>query len=341
MLDPYGVGRVVGEAGVLPQRAQRLDASLPVREDELLLDVERLNVDAASFQQLRREHGDDAGHIGAAIEAIVRERGKLQNPVTGSGGMLLGRVREVGPRHPGAGKLRPGDRVASLVSLTLTPLSLETVQRVDRATDWVDVVGHAILFASSQYVSMPSDLPEGLVLAALDVCGAPALTARLVKRGDRVLILGAGKSGALCCAQAHRSGAALVLACDLLPEAVRWLEEAGYARGLALDATQALTVHAAVAAATAGALCDLVINTASVGGTEMATLLCVREGGTALFFSMATSFTAAALGAEGIGKDATLLIGNGFVRGHAELTLDLLRGEPALRALLSRRFGDS
>jgi L-erythro-3,5-diaminohexanoate dehydrogenase len=120
---------------------------------------------------------------------------------------------------------------------------------------------------------------------------------------------------------------------------VQRLEEAGYARGLALDATQALTVHAAVATATGGALCDLVINTASVGGTEMATLLSVREGGTALFFSMATSFTAAALGAEGVGKDATLLIGNGYARGHADLTLDLLRGEPALRALLSRRFG--
>jgi L-erythro-3,5-diaminohexanoate dehydrogenase len=233
----------------------------------------------------------------------------------------------VGPRHPAAGKLRPGDRVASLVSLTLTPLQLEEVRRVDLATDWVDVRGHAILFASGQIASMPADLPEGLVLAALDVCGAPALTARLVKRGDRVLILGAGKSGALCCAQAMR--------------AVRKLEEAGYARGLALDATQALAVHAAVSDATAGALCDLVINTASVAGTEMATLLCVREGGTALFFSMATSFTAAALGAEGVGKDATLLIGNGYARGHAELTLDLLRAEPALRALLSRRFGDS
>jgi len=339
MLDPYGAGRVIGEPGVLPQRERRLDPSLPVREDEILLDVERLNVDAASFQQLRREHGDDAARIGAAIGAIVRERGKLQNPVTGSGGMLLGRVREVGPRHPAAGDLRSGDRLASLVSLTLTPLQLEQVERVDLATDWVDVTGHAILFASSQFARMPSDLPEGLVLAALDVCGAPALTARLVKPGDRVLVLGAGKSGALCCAQARRSGAALVLACDLLPEAVRRLEEAGYARGLALDATQALSVHAAVTAATDGKLCDLVINTASVGGTEMATLLCVREGGTALFFSMATSFTAAALGAEGLGKDATLVIGNGYARGHAELTLDLLRGEPALRALLSRRFG--
>jgi L-erythro-3,5-diaminohexanoate dehydrogenase len=65
----------------------------------------------------------------------------------------------------------------------------------------------------------------------------------------------------------------------------------------------------------------------------------VRDGGTVLFFSMATSFTAAALGAEGIGKDALLVVGNGFVPGHADLTLGLLRRHAGLRALFEERFG--
>jgi L-erythro-3,5-diaminohexanoate dehydrogenase len=80
------------------------------------------------------------------------------------------------------------------------------------------------------------------------------------------------------------------------------------------------------------------INCASVGNTEMATVLSVRDGGTAIFFSMATSFTAAALGAEGVGKDVTMVMGNGYVPGHAELTLDLLRSEPALRAFFEERY---
>ena len=338
-LDPYGLGRVVGEPGVLPQRARRLDPGLPLREDELLLDVERLNVDAASFRQLREACGDDPVQIGLEIGRLVRERGKLHNPVTGSGGMLLGVVREVGPRHPAHGKLAPGDRVASLVSLTLTPLALEEIRAVNLAADRVEVRGHAILFASGLWVRLPGDLPEALVLATLDVCGAPALVARHVRPGDRVLVIGAGKSGALACAQARRSGARQILACDISPAACGRLEAQGYAEGLALDATRALDVHAAVSKATGGELCDLVVNVASVGGTELATLLSVRDGGTALFFSMATSFTAAALGAEGIGKDATLLIGNGYAVGHAELALDLVRKEPPLRRLLEERFG--
>ena len=334
--DPYGLGRVLGEPGVLPQRARRLDPSLPVREDELCIDVDRLNVDAASFKQLREEAGGDAERLGRRIAEIVRERGKLQNPVTGSGGMLLGRVREVGASHPARGRLAAGDRIATLVSLTLTPLELRAVRRVDLAADRVDVEGHALLFSTGLWAKLPEDLPEPLALAALDVCWAPALTARHVRPGDRVLVVGAGKSGALCCAQARRSGARDVVAADISAEACRRLESLGYARGVPVDATRALEAREALVGGHEGF--DLVVNVASVPGTEMASLLCVRDGGTVIFFSMATSFTQAALGAEGIGKDATLLVGNGYAFGHAELTLDLLRKEPPLRRLLEERF---
>jgi L-erythro-3,5-diaminohexanoate dehydrogenase len=338
-MDPYGLSRVVGQTGVLPQQANRLDPALPLREDELLIEVETLNVDAASFRQLERQTGGGSAEMIEAIRSIVRQRGKLQNPVTGSGGMLLGTVREVGPSHPAAGHVAPGARIASLVSLTLTPLELSRIDSVDMRSDRVRVQGHAILFASGQFVELPRDLPEGLALGALDVCGAPALTARHVHPGDRVLVIGAGKSGALCCAQATRSGAAQVLAYDISRTAVEELGQLGYAEPLVGDATQGLEVFRAVERATGGQLCDLVINVASVSGTEMGGLLSVREGGTVLFFSMATSFPQAALGAEGIAKDATLLIGNGYARGHAELTLQLLRDEPKLRQLLEKRLG--
>ncbi len=94
-MDLYGLGRVVGEKGVLPQRAKKVDPSLPLRDGELLIDVESLNIDAASFKQLKEAAGGDTAKIVAAIQAIVAERGKMQNPVTGSGGMLIGRVKEI------------------------------------------------------------------------------------------------------------------------------------------------------------------------------------------------------------------------------------------------------
>lgn len=339
--DRYGLTRVVGEKGVLPQRARQLNPALPCREAELLIDVESLNIDAASFKQIKDEVGAEPSRIAARVQEIVRERGKMQNPVTGSGGMLIGRVKEMGPRHPARGVLQPGDRIATLVSLSLTPLVIEEVKAVHPSIDRVDIRGHALLFATGLYAKLPTDMPDTLALAALDVCGAPALVARYVRPGMTVAVLGAGKSGALCLAQARRDlkGQGRLLAMDISEPALATLKGLGLCDvSLEVDATQAVDVMEAVSRATDGALCDLVINCASVGNTEMASILSVKDGGTVIFFSMATSFTAAALGAEGVGKDVTMLVGNGYVPGHAELTLELLRSEPALRRLFETRY---
>jgi L-erythro-3,5-diaminohexanoate dehydrogenase len=330
---------VVSPAGVLPQRADRLDPDLPPGDDELAIDVDALNIDSASFKQISDAVGRDPARIGEEIARIVRERGKMHNPVTGSGGMLIGRVHAVGPRNPAADDLAPGDRIATLVSLTLTPLRIDELLAVHPETERIDVRGTAILFATGLWARLPSDMPDRLALAALDVCGAPALVARHARPGARVLVIGAGKSGALVCAQARETlaGSGEVVAADLNQKALADLLAIGVVdRVLSLDATRG--IEALHQVESAGGLFDLVVNCANVPGTELSSLLLVRDGGTVIFFSMATSFTAAALGAEGVGKDATLLIGNGYVPGHADLALGLLRKNPRLRAHFEARF---
>ncbi len=339
MPDPYGLRRVVRPAGVLPQAAEVLDPSLPCREDEVLIDVDHLNIDAASFRQIEKERSGDPVRIGEAVLAIIGKRGKMHNPVTGSGGMLIGRVREIGALHPARAKLKAGDRVATLVSLTLTPLHVDEIRAVHPETDRVDVRGHAILFATGPYARLPGDMPDTLALAALDVCGAPAHVARFVKPGHRVLIVGAGKSGSLCCAQAKRSGATRVVATDLRPASGERFVAAGICdASFAADATHPVDFLAAAQKANDGSLYDLVVSCTTAPGTEMSCILPCRDGGSVLFFSMATSFTAAALGAEGVGKDAALYIGNGYAPGHAELTLDLVRNEAGLRKLWEEKY---
>jgi L-erythro-3,5-diaminohexanoate dehydrogenase len=333
-LDPYGLRRVVRPAGVLPQQAEVLDPLLPLGDDELLIDVEHLNIDAASFRQLSAAAGGDVARIASAVREIVKARGKMQNPVTGSGGMLIGRVAAVGPQHPAFQELRVGDRIATLVSLTLTPLVLDEICAVHAHAERLDVRGRAVLFASGLWAPMPDDVPESLALAVLDVCGAPAWVARLASKGMRVLVLGSGKSGSLACAQARKNGAH-VTALDYRPEPAQLLVKDGLADAwLALDATKPLLMYEA----TRGQF-DLVINCASVPGTEMGSILAARDGGEVLFFSMATSFTAAALGAEGVGKDVRLTIGNGYARGHAKLALELVRETPALQKIFAARVG--
>lgn len=338
---PYGTHRAVEPPGALPQAAWRLDNSPEIAANEILLDVHTLNIDAASFRQIKQAAGGDPEQVKAALLALVRERGKLHNPVTGSGGMLLGRVRAVGPALADRG-LQPGDEIATLVSLTLTPLHLEAITRVHLEADQVEVQGHAILFASGLYARLPADLPRRVALAALDVCGAPARTAHLVRPGMKVLILGLGKSGLLCAHEAKKRAGVTgtVVGVDASQASVERALALGLVdAGLHLDATRPLAVMRAVTAALQGEKADLTLVNVNVPGAEMGAILSTRPTGTVYFFSMATSFTAAALGAEGAGSPVQMLIGNGYTPGHAEMALQILRENAGLRALFERLYG--
>ncbi|TDD76767.1 zinc-binding dehydrogenase [Actinomadura rubrisoli] len=333
-----GLHRVLEPAGVLPQAALRLDTDPRIRPDEVRVRVERLNLDAASYRQLRTAHGGDPGAIRAEVLRIVAERGKMHNPVTGSGGMLVGVVDEAGPDSPLG--LKEGDRVATLVSLTLTPLALtDGLARWDGRSEQVPAEGHAILFARSIAAVLPADLPVPLALSVMDVCGAPALTRRVVAARESapvVAVLGAaGKSGSLSLAAARRAGASRVI--GLVPTAEE--QERLAASGLADAVVRADARDPVAVAAAIGEPADVTVVCVDVPGCEHGAILATAPGGTVVFFSMATSFSAAALGAEGLAADVTMLIGNGYVPGHAERALELLRSEPAVRALFTARAG--
>ena len=332
-----GLHRVLDPPGVLPQAAWRLDASPVIAPDEVLVRVDRLNLDAASYRQLRETYAGDPDKIRAAVLEIITTRGKLQNPVTGSGGMLTGTVQQAGPESPLG--LTPGQRVATLVSLTLTPLAItDGLSSWDGQSEQVPCQGHAVLFARSIAAVLPDDLPVPLSLAVMDVCGAPALTSRVVTAGAVALIIGAaGKSGSLSAAAARQAGAGKVI--GVVPteiEAALLRAHAGLADEIVVaDARD--PVNLAAKAEQAGGPADVTVVCVDVPGCEGGAILSTRQGGTVIFFSMATSFSAAALGAEGVAADVTMLIGNGYVPGHAEFALDLLRTTPAVRGLFEKR----
>lgn len=328
--SPYGLHRVVSPEGVLPQQADVLDTSLPLRAGEVMIDVERLNLDAASFHQLVEDTGGHPEELRTRVISIVKARGKMHNPVTGSGGMLIGTVAGVGE---GRDAPKRGDRIASLVSLTLTPLVLYSIAEWDGLSEQVPAEGYAILFGTGIYAPLPGDLPDRLSLAVLDVAGAPAQVARLAEPGSRVLVVGGGgKSGVLCLFAARDAGAEAVA---LVPTE----DEAAEVRKLGFEAVVADATDPVGAMELGSHGSDLVVNCVNVPGTEGASILLAREGGTVLFFSMATSFTAAALGAEGMGRDVRMLIGSGYVPGHAELAMELLRRHGNLRELFESRYG--
>ncbi|MGO1056250.1 L-erythro-3,5-diaminohexanoate dehydrogenase [Crossiella sp. CA198] len=330
---------MIEPAGVLPQQAWRLDADPTPGPAEVVIDVERLNLDAASYRQLREAH-PDAADLRNAVLGIVAERGKMQNPVTGSGGMLMGTVRAVGPDSPLG--LKPGDRVATLVSLSLTPLVItDGLADWDGAGEQVPCRGTAVLFGRSIAAVLPADLPESLALSVLDVCGAPALTDRIVRRKNAergrpatVCVLGGGgKSGSLSLVAARRAGAGRLVALVPTEAEAASVRAAGIADEVVIaDARNPVAVGEAV-----GAQVDVTVVCVDVPGCEHGAVLATADGGTVIFFSMATSFSAAALGAEGLAADVEMLVGNGYVPGHADFALDLLRAEPGVRRMFEAR----
>jgi len=336
---PTGVHRVLDRPVVLPQAARRLDTRAELWPDEVRIRVERLNLDAASFRQLQRSHRDPAA-IRAAVLDIVGTRGKMQNPETGSGGMLVGTVEEVGALSPLG--LSVGDRVATLVSLTLTPLVLDDgLVGWDATDEQVPCSGRAVLFGRSIAAVLPEDLPTALSLAVLDVCGAPALTARVVSSyaAPTVCVIGGGgKSGSLSLAAARRAGARRTI--GVVPdhvEAAALLASGVTDTVVVADARDPLALDAAVRGA--GGPADVTVVCVDVPGCEGGAVLVTAQGGTVVFFSMATSFSAAALGAEGLGADVTMLVGNGYVPGHAAYALELVRSDAGVRGLFEARLG--
>ena len=340
-LCKYGTNRVIEPKGVLPQAALKIDNNMDIYANEILIDVISLNIDSASFAQLKTEADGDEQKIGAKIMEIVSERGKMQNPVTGSGGMLIGKIAKIGANLSDR-DLQVGDKIATLVSLSLTPLKINRINAIQMNIDRVDVDAQAILFESGIYAKLPEDMPQALALAALDVAGAPAQTAKLVKPGDSVLILGAGgKSGMMCCYEAmKRVGPTgnVVAMCRSDADKEKLLGNKLCHHVIQSDVTAAIDLMEKAISANNGCEFDISINCVNVQNSEMASILPVRDGGIVYFFSMAVSFTKAALGAEGIGKDINMIIGNGYSKGHAEITLAQLRESPELRKIFEERY---
>jgi len=340
--NPYGIHRVIEPKGVLPQPAIKIDNNMEIYDDEILIDVQTLNIDSASFTQIHDQAKGNVEKIKEIMMGIVAEKGKHQNPVTGSGGMLIGTVEKIGSSLEGKTDLKIGDKVATLVSLSLTPLRIDEIVSVREDIDQVDIKGKAILFESGIYAKLPSDIPENLALSVLDVAGAPAQTVKLVKEGDYVLIIGgAGKSGILCLYEAKKIAGPTgkVICFNYGEETLDIVRELGVADiCIEGDATDAVGVYNKIMEATDGKLCDLVISNVSRPNCEMAAILSTKDNGTVYFFSMASSFTQAALGAEGVGKDITMLIGNGYTKGHAEVALQIIRESKVIRDYYTKMY---
>jgi L-erythro-3,5-diaminohexanoate dehydrogenase len=178
-----------------------------------------------------------------------------------------------------------------------------------------------------------------VVLTALDVYPAASHARALAAPGDHVLVLGAGHAGLLASAAAHEAvgPAGRVTALDASEAALAHMRDAQPATSaIRADATDTV---GALAALRAHGLprADLTLVCTSAPGCEGTAILATDEAGAVLFFSTATSFPAAALGADSVSSRTRLVIPNGYTDDRGGYALDLLRRDPALRAAIEGR----
>ncbi len=339
-----GTHRVLHPRGSLPQPAWKLDNTPVAQAGETLIDVHTLHIDSASFTQIASVCNRDKRRMQEHIRDIVAQRGKMHNPVTGSGGVLTGTVLELDERFAAIHRLAIGDTVVSLTSLSWLPLYLESIETIHLERSEVEVHGRAIFFRSNPLAKLPPDLPQSLVVAALDVAGAPSRVYGLVQPGQRATVIGAGGTAGLLtlCALRKRLGTAgEIIAVEFSEKALQDVIALGVADVVVQgDATQPLELVKRVRDTCRGGdyLANLVINVVNVPQTEFGTILLAKPDGRILFFSMATSFTVAALGAEGVARQVEMHIGNGYMPDCGAVALQLLRDFPTLLAIFNRRF---
>jgi L-erythro-3,5-diaminohexanoate dehydrogenase len=328
-----GIDRAVDPPGALPHTARVLDAARPASEYEAEVTVERLGIDATSFGAIRARCEADPSRMARMIADIVAERGKLENPWTGSGGVLMGRVRTVGSRHR-ASELRPGDRVVPLASLIAIPLELSAVGRVDPVSPHVPVTGRAIVTGRMLCATVPPDVSARAALRVLDVYPAASHARALASSGMHVLVLGAGHAGLLAVAAAREAvgSAGRVSAVDVSPSALeRAVAVDPELAAIEADVTEPLAVTAELAGRGLPPA-DLTLLCATVPDAEGTAIVATAPDGAVLFFSTATRFAAAALGADAIGSQARLLIPNGLTDDRGQYAFELLRQIPPLGA---------
>lgn len=328
--NEYGIHRVLEPKNFLPQPAWKLDNAIELYDNEILIDVEMLNINSASFTQMYTECSGDPNKISEKILRIVNKRGKLHNPVTGTGGILVGRVKKIGTAYSKSKYIKVGDSIASLSSLSLTPLKINKIKKIDLSLGQVYIEAKAVLFDSSPIIKIPEGIKGNIkknIIAVLDEAGCTVQTYNLVKQKDTVVILGAtSKIGLLCSFAAKKKlkDTGKLIGVVKTVESKKQLENTGiFYKVICADALKTMDTLNKIYLHQ-GEDADVTINCMNISGTETLSVLLTKDKGILYFAGLSNNINVAALTAEGIGKDLKIYPYKGYIKGHADFAIKLL-----------------
>jgi DNA-binding NtrC family response regulator len=331
----FGVERVIEPPRSIPVAAWKLDNDAHIRDSEMRVRVKTIKLEEASFRQLCSECAYDEGRIKEKIFDIIKKRGKLHNPATGSGGIFYGVVDAVGADYEKRTFFKPGDEVICLTSLAAIPIVLSRIVSIDYNYGQLACDGSAILSNANPLMHRPDDLATHYTMAAIEEAGSLHSVFQMAAAPDmnRFLILSSDLLSAfLYAAVIRRSKRDGHIVAALDKRSVDRLSKSDIDRvlGAHVDDVHILDILAPLKSfdeiyEKEKRLFDAGINCADLMGAEAVSVLLTKRRGTVIFTSFINNHSLALLFSESIGKELNTSALDAYTEDYQPFTIDLLR----------------
>ena len=332
MSATYGIKRVLEPKNVLPTSAWKLDNGRNIFPDELRVSIKRIHLEGTGFKQICTESNDDEKKIKQNIIDMVIRRGKLHNPVTDTGGLVMGVVEEIGAEYDNREGLKTGDLIICNASAASIPLYIEEITGVNKAFNQLEAKGYAIIHSLIPIVKAPKDVPVDMLMFTFDQSGTLYRLHKLAEGKKKFLIVGnsmltnllygyvirdtAGENCEITCLLDKKTNLRLAgKGMDSLMEKV--FDEVNF-----LDILRPMEC---VERLGGESLFDLSVNCAEIPGAETVNILATKPGGTVLFANLINNLNIALYITESISKNLEVRGAEGYLEEYDNFDIDIVR----------------
>jgi len=328
----YGIQRVLEPQHVLPTSAWRLDNSRNIYPDEIRVSIERIHLEGTGFKQICTEASNDEKKIAQRIIDIVIRRGKLHNPVTDTGGLVMGRVEEIGKLYDNRHGIKVGDRIICNVSAASLPVYIEDITSIDKAFNQVNATGYVIAHSQIPIVKIPEDLPLNLLMYAFDQSGTLFKLHQMIDGQEKFLVVGnsmltnllfgyvirrkVGPEAEIVCLFDKRTNMRLTgNGIDELVEKV--FDEVHFINILKpMECMKQLDAES---------LFDFSVNCAEIPGAETINILATKPEGTVLFANLINNLNIAIYITESMSKSLDIRGAEGYMDHYDAFDMEIVR----------------
>ena len=328
----YGIKRVLEPQHVLPTSAWRLDNSRNIYPDELRVSIKRIHLEGTGFKQICTEVNDNEKKIKQQIIDIVIRRGKLHNPVTDTGGLVMGVIEEIGSEYHNPQGLKVGDKIICNVSVASVPMYIEDITSLNKAFNQVEATGYAIVHDLIPLVKIPEDLPLDLMMFTFDQSGTLYRLHQLIGDSKKFLVVGnsmltnllygyvirreAGPDAEIVCLFDKRTSMRMVgKGIDELIEKV--FNEVHFINILRpMECMRQLNAES---------LFDFSINCAEIPGAETINILATKPEGTVLFANLINNLNIALYITESMSKPLCVRCAEGYLKEYDIFDMEIVR----------------